>query len=258
MARRHLSVVREQFERQAEIYSRNEVVTDPAVLRFVVSVSAIGPADRALDVACGPGFLTLALARRARAVIGVDITPRFLAAAHQRATAEGIVNATFLPADVERLAFTRDSFDVVTCKFAFHHFPRPERVLAEMKRVARPGGRIVILDMLTSEDARRSREHDRIERLCDPSHARALSGSAFDRLFARFGLGIVYQRKGEATEPLAEWIRHGSPPPGNAARIVRWMERHVGAEDYGIEVSRRNGALFVAHRGATYVLEKPG
>jgi len=72
------------------------------------------------------------------------------------------------------LPFADASFDVVSCRAAFHHFPRLERILGEICRVARPAASIVIADLLGSEDSAKAAHHDHMERLCDPTHVRAI------------------------------------------------------------------------------------
>jgi SAM-dependent methyltransferase len=66
-----------------------------------------------------------------------------------------------------------DSFDLVFCRSAVHHFPRPERAVAEMARVCRPGGRVVISDLMAPSAAERQ-AFDDLHRLMDPSHPGAL------------------------------------------------------------------------------------
>lgn len=93
------------------------------------------------------------------------------------------------------LPFADASFDVVSCRAAFHHFPRPERILGEICRVARPAASIVIADLLGSEDSAKAAHHDHMERLCDPIHVRAIPETGFRRLFAAAGLEVRYAGK---------------------------------------------------------------
>jgi ubiquinone/menaquinone biosynthesis C-methylase UbiE len=75
----HAGRVREQFNRQADAYSKMQVVRDERMLEFLVGVSGVTPEDTVLDVASGPGFMTMAFAARA-AGWSVDITDRFSSA----------------------------------------------------------------------------------------------------------------------------------------------------------------------------------
>ncbi|MGH7858347.1 MAG: hypothetical protein ACREQY_13570, partial [Candidatus Binatia bacterium] len=121
----------------------------------------------------------------------------------------------------------------------------------------RPGGRIVILDMVGSEDSERRVLHDRIERWCDPSHAGALPVSRFHRMFAERCLAVRYSRKGERSEPLVDWLDHGGPPPGDLARILAEARRLRGENLGGLRFDEDGDALVVTHTGMTWVVEKP-
>jgi ubiquinone/menaquinone biosynthesis C-methylase UbiE len=89
-----------------------------------------------LDVACGPGLVVAAFARVARHATGIDVTPAMLARA--REVCAGLDNVTLEQGDVTRLPYGDGAFSIVVSRFAFHHFPDPRAVLAEMRRVCRP------------------------------------------------------------------------------------------------------------------------
>jgi SAM-dependent methyltransferase len=96
-----------------------------------------------LDVACGSGQLALVAARRGVKVTGVDIATNSIVAALGRATAEGL-DARFDEGDAEALPYPDASFDVVASLYGAMFAPRPELVAAELLRVCRPGGTIVM------------------------------------------------------------------------------------------------------------------
>jgi SAM-dependent methyltransferase len=199
----------------------------------------------------------MALAERAASAVGVDVTDAFLARARATAVERGLHTVSFVQADVESLPFDDETFDVATCKFALHHFARPERVIAEMRRVTRPGGRLVLVDMLAAEDPAKAEMHNRIERLCDPSHARALAESELDAIVAATGLEVAAKRTGQATERFAPWIEHGGPPPEAVAEIERLLRASIAVDRTGLAVREENGELVFDHRGATYLLTRP-
>jgi len=103
----------------------------------------ITPGLKVLDVACGTGNTAIPAARRGADVIGVDIAPNLLEQARERARAEDL-GARFQEGDAEDLAFPDGSFDLVISVFGAMFAPRPERVAAELTRVCRSGGRIVM------------------------------------------------------------------------------------------------------------------
>ena len=103
----------------------------------------VRPGATLLDVACGSGQLALIAARRGAKVTGVDIATNSVAAARNRAQAEGL-DAKFDEGDAEDLPYADASFDVVASLYGAMFAPRPELVAREMLRVCRPGGTIVM------------------------------------------------------------------------------------------------------------------
>jgi ubiquinone/menaquinone biosynthesis C-methylase UbiE len=126
--------------------------------------------ERALDSGCGAGALAFALSPHVREVIGVDLALDLLDAGRERAPA----NVTLLEADATALPFGYGEFDIAGSARVLHHAERPERVVSELARVTRPGGRILIVDQLGDVDPLRAREIDRFEHARDPSHTRLL------------------------------------------------------------------------------------
>ena len=126
--------------------------------------------ERALDVGCGTGALAYVFAALVGDVVGVDSDEEYLAAARRNAPP----GCTFVGGDAESLDFPYGDFDLVGCLRVLHHVRRPELVVAELARVARPGGRILVADQLGDVDPIRSLELDRFERARDPSHTRLL------------------------------------------------------------------------------------
>jgi SAM-dependent methyltransferase len=100
---------------------------------------------RVLDLGCGDGTTALPAARLGADVLGVDIAPNLVAAGNARAAAAGLDNLRFEEGDACDLAdLEDDSFDLVVSIFGAMFAPRPTAVAAEMVRVAKPGGRIVM------------------------------------------------------------------------------------------------------------------
>lgn len=253
----HLDRIRAQFERQAEAYARMRQTTDPRLLEGLVRLAGAAPGERALDVACGPGLLTLALAARTGEAVGLDATPAFLRLAREEAARRGLGGVRFEEGDAEALPFPEACFDLATCRAAFHHFPRPERVLAEMRRVVRPGGRLVVADLLGSEDPDKAALHDRIERLCDPSHVRALPASELESLFRDAGLVVLAAPRGTLAYDVEEWLAHGGPDAATAGRIRALLADSLEGDRADLGVHRDEaGRLRFRHRTGAWLLRR--
>jgi ubiquinone/menaquinone biosynthesis C-methylase UbiE len=140
--------------------------------------------ERALDAGTGAGALAFALAPLVREVTGVDLVPELLAKARAQAPA----NVTFVEGDVTQLDFERASFDLAGTLRTLHHIARPELVLAELVRVTRPGGLVLVIDQIAPSDPLAALELNRFEQARDPSHTRVLADVDLRQLFESNGL----------------------------------------------------------------------
>src|SRR5919197_3214924 len=150
--------------------------------------------EHALDAGTGAGTLALALAPLVRDVVGVDIVPELL----ERAREGAPDNVTFVEGDVTNLPFDSGTFDLACTRRTLHHIARPERAVAELARVAAPGGRVFVDDQIAPVDPLVALELDRFERARDPSHTRTLPDIDLRHLFESNGLVLLraeYERE---------------------------------------------------------------
>jgi ubiquinone/menaquinone biosynthesis C-methylase UbiE len=119
----------------------------PEFVELATRISAIVPASSTvLEVAPGPGFLSIELAKRGLEVWAVDISKTFVEIARRNAAAAGI-KTRFDSGDASALPIADSSVDFVVCRAAFKNLSQPVRALAEMRRVLRPGGTALLIDM---------------------------------------------------------------------------------------------------------------
>lgn len=135
--------------------------------------------ERALDVGTGTGALAYALATRVGQVVGVDSDPAMI----ERARADAPANVEFQVADGEHLAFESFSFDLAVTARTLHHTPRPELLIAELVRVTKPGGTLLVADQLAPVDPLAAFELNRFEKARDASTSRLLSDGDLRALF---------------------------------------------------------------------------
>ena len=151
--------IQEMFDNIAPTYDRlNHVLSlnvDKLWRRRALKEIVDGSAQRILDVACGTGDSTLAIAKAAgegSLVIGVDISVGMMALVEAKARKAGVGDRIRLQeADGEALPFAGGSFDRVTCAFGIRNFEHKEKGLEEFLRVLRPGGKVVILELSVPE-----------------------------------------------------------------------------------------------------------
>ena len=113
----------------------------------LLACASLAPGERVLDVACGTGLVSFAAAQAVEpggAVVGIDLSGQMIAAARLRREEREVSNINFARMDAEKLELPDASFDVALCAFGLMYMPHPEQALREMRRVLRPGGRVVL------------------------------------------------------------------------------------------------------------------
>jgi demethylmenaquinone methyltransferase / 2-methoxy-6-polyprenyl-1,4-benzoquinol methylase len=207
--------VRAMFDRIAPRYDLLHRATtaglDGRWRQAAAAAADLAAGDRALDCCTGTGDLALALADRVTAsgaVTGVDFAEEMLVRARAKAARRGVA-IDFREADVLDLPFGDGSFDAATVAFGIRNVADLDAGLAEMRRVVRPGGRVVVLEITT------------------PARLRGFYEVWFDRVVPR--LGRVLGRDGDAYSYLPASVRRFPEPPELAARMaaaglgdVRW------------------------------------
>ena len=250
-----LSVAQRQFRRRPSAYLMAPRPSDQKFLGFMISASGVTRRDRVLDVACGSGSATLAFAERCAGAVGIDVVDEPLRTARNEAAARKINNATFTLSEMERFAFPDAAFTGAICRFSFHHFVNPGKVFAEMARVVAPGGWIMISDMTAPEDPQQAELHDQMERLCDPTHARALPASEFEQMFAASGFRLAMKVARDSRIAVDDWVSFGGTPPENAARL-RAMATAAADSDGPSRFAREGAIVRVTHTSVSFVIEK--
>ncbi|MGQ9629882.1 MAG: class I SAM-dependent methyltransferase [bacterium] len=223
-AERIKSRVREQFGRQFAYYAESEFHARGADLDTLVDMVGPHRDDVVLDVATGAGHTAFKFSPLVKYVIATDITERMLELAEAIAKDRGITNITFKVADVESLPFRDESFDLVTCRSAFHHFADPIRALREMKRVMRVNGRIALADTVAPDDRIGESIQNRMESLRDPSHVKDHPLSEIQAMCDGLGLEIVDLKLIEKTFDFEDWVRGAGTPPDAVNELRRFLE----------------------------------
>jgi ubiquinone/menaquinone biosynthesis C-methylase UbiE len=135
--------------------------------------------ERVLDVGTGLGALAFALAGRVREVVAIDSDPEVV----ERLRATAPANVEVLGGDGARLPFGSFEFDVAVSARTLHHIARPELVIAELVRVTKPGGSILVADQLAPVDPLAALELNSFERARDATTTRVLAEGDLRALF---------------------------------------------------------------------------
>ncbi|HEX4006943.1 MAG TPA: class I SAM-dependent methyltransferase [Acidobacteriaceae bacterium] len=235
----HSEQIVDQFTRQAAQFAASPTARSEDILERILRAARPGPHDAALDVACGPGLLACALAGLVRHATGIDLTPAMLDQARATQQAQGLTNVTWDRGDVTAMPYTDGAFNIVTCRFAFHHFPDPLAVLRETRRVCAPGGRVVVADSAPS--AAKAAAFNAMETMRDPSHTRALPAEEMMQLFAEAGLPNPVVDRTRLALDLDEFLGRSYPRPGGKQQIRDLFESALADDAMDVE-PHRDGA----------------
>jgi ubiquinone/menaquinone biosynthesis C-methylase UbiE len=243
----HDELIVDQFTRQAVPFSTARTIADEKALQLLVESSGAGPSDTVLDVACGGGLVVCAFARQVRRATGIDVTPAMLERARDLARQQGLSNVTWDLGSALPLPYPDGSFTIVVSRFAFHHFPDPQAVLAEMVRVCASGDRVLVCDVQANADPGKAAEFNRMEILRDPSHVRAMPESELRELFRAVGLPESRVAHYELRDELENLLRRSFPNPGDDEKIRAIFRASADDDRLGIPISLRGAELHYAY-----------
>lgn len=211
----------EQFSRQSHRYARGHVLEDVSDLREALKTLTLPvPAD-VLDMATGAGHTGLFFASLGHRVTAADLSPAMLERVKEAAARRGLtVELRQHPA--EELPYPNESFDLVTCRVAPHHFSSPTDFVRETARVLRPGGWFLLIDGSVEDDQPEAEEWmHQVEKLRDPSHVRLLTPNRCRELCRVAGLAVVQVTLTPFKQPDLEWyFETAATSPENRAKVL--------------------------------------
>jgi demethylmenaquinone methyltransferase/2-methoxy-6-polyprenyl-1,4-benzoquinol methylase len=169
--------------------------------RRLARLAAVQPGDQALDLCCGTGDISFALAQEGARVTGLDFSPEMLAVAGERSPKSTPQSPKFMQGDAQQLPFPDASFDIVTVGYGLRNLANWETGLTEMVRVAKPGARLLVLDFGKPENALWRALYFGYLRLCVPV------------------FGLLFAGKASAYAYILESLKHYPAQRGVAAKM---------------------------------------
>lgn len=212
-------ISRDRFGAFAQTYVQSATHAAGNDLDRLLTIAAPQPGWNALDIATGGGHTALKLAPHVRRMIAADIAEPMLHAARTFITQQGAANVQYVGTDAEALAFAADTFDLVTCRIAAHHFPDVYAFVRECARVLKPGGRLVIQDHDNPADRKAAAWLDAFERLRDPGHHRIYAQYEWEGLFLDCGLTVEHTEGLRRPAHLLTWAAAQRCSPDIVTRL---------------------------------------
>jgi ubiquinone/menaquinone biosynthesis C-methylase UbiE len=229
------AAIEDRFTATAKVFGDYAVVERKRLAETLAQMVGAAKTQRAADLATGPGTLALRFAAHVHSVAAVDLTPAMLKRARETARNEEIANVTFLRADAQELPIATGALDLVVTSYSLHHVPDQARMLREMARVLKPGGRVGIIDIVVPDAEGASEQANTIEIARDRSHTKSLTRREFAALLEQAGLKLLDTKFEELPRSFDHWLHVAGWHRGDAQyeEARRLMEAQIGHDTAG-------------------------
>lgn len=241
----HRDRILDQFSRQAVPFATAPSIRNEDALNRIVQIAEAGRDDTVLDVACGPGLLVCAFGRIVKHATGIDLTPAMLEQAAREQQQQGLKNISWQLGDVNHLPYEDATFSIVASRFALHHLLDPLTVLREMRRVCKPGGRVVVAD--SAPVIGKAQAFNEMEVLRDPSHVRAMPLEELLALFEAANLPEPRLDRYRVQGELEGLLQRSFPNPGDDHRIRELFEQSLADDALDMAVVRKDGRILFGY-----------
>jgi ubiquinone/menaquinone biosynthesis C-methylase UbiE len=219
--RTHRQSLQEQFDPQAQAYLLSAVHARGPDLEHAVALArqALPATSLALDVGCGAGHLSFALAPSLAHMVALDRSAGMLATVAETAAARGLPQIETCQASAESLPFVAGSFDLVCTRYSAHHWTQLPVALEQMRRVVRAAGRLLLIDTLGHADPLVDTHLQAIELLRDPSHVRNRTLREWYALLEAAGFGDIQHFEWPTRLAFSPWVERMRTPAERVTAI---------------------------------------
>ncbi|SIT40363.1 putative S-adenosyl-L-methionine-dependent methyltransferase [Paraburkholderia piptadeniae] len=216
---KHHDQVADAFGSTAAAYLTSQVHATGADLQALASAVAGTPGAAVLDMGCGAGHASFAVAPHAGSVVAYDIAPQMLATVDAAAQERGLSNIRTSQGAAEKLPFADASFDWVISRMSAHHWHDVPLALAEVRRVLKRGGRVLFIDIAGSDHPLLDTHLQAVEVLRDASHIRDYRVDEWLAFFAATGFSAVVRERWRLPIEFASWVARMRTPEARVAAI---------------------------------------
>jgi SAM-dependent methyltransferase len=205
---------RKQFGSTAADYVASAVHSAGADLEQIAGIARtrLPPAARVLDLGCGGGHVSYAVAPHVGTVVAYDLSAEMVEAVAAEARRRNLANVETAQGPAEALPFADQSFDAVFCRYTAHHWPDVRRGLREARRVLKPGGIAVFEDIVAPEQPVLDTFLQTFEMLRDPSHVRDYSVAEWVEFAAQAGFVVSGVTRRRLPLDFTQWVARQKTP----------------------------------------------
>lgn len=233
----HKEVVAQSFGSNAQAYLQSAVHSAGDDLKRAAQIVSALPDARAVDLGCGAGHLTYAVAPFAKSVIAYDLSPEMLSVVHGEAEHRGLKNIQTECGSTEDLPFSDGSVDAVISRYSAHHWRDVRKAMREVSRILRPGGIVCFIDVVGGSEPLFDTYIQALELLRDPSHVRDYTEAEWIAFCSKAGIDAAIDNRWRLPIQFSAWIeRIGTPSSHVAAIRALWSTAPVEVrEHYGLQ-----------------------
>ena len=240
----HEALVGGQFGARAEAYLTSAVHAQGADLDALAALARGRAEARVLDLGCGGGHATFAVAPQVREVVAYDLSREMLDGVARTARERGLGNVATAQGVVERLPFADASFDLVLSRYSAHHWRDFTAGLGEAARVLKPGGMAGFVDAVAPDRALFDTYFQAIELLRDCSHVRDYSPAEWASAISAAGLRPGATSRYRVRLDFASWVARMRTPPVQV-EAIRALQAAVSAEVTGYFETEPDGSFCI-------------
>lgn len=238
----HNNTIVSQFTKQAIPFKEMSQHSNQYGLNLMLRLSDPNQDDIVLDVACGPGIVSCEFAKLTGYVKGIDLTPAMIEQAIQLQKEKKLDNVEWQIGDVSVLPFKENEFSIVLTRYSLHHIMDPDKVLEEMLRVCKPGGKILVVDVTPDKDKKEA--YNMVEKLRDPSHTEALTLEELRYMLASKGVLDIRIEHHDLEMKLQDILKASFPNPGVKDKIIALFEDDVLNNNLGMKSWNKEGEIY--------------
>lgn len=247
----------EQFAKQSERYGKGHILENVDDVRAALTHVTLPPRAQVLDVATGGGHTGLFLASLGHDVTLSDITQAMLDHASAAARERGLAVQTRLHS-AESFPYASESFDLVTCRVAAHHFSSPETFVHETARVLKRDGWFLLIDGTVEDDQPEAEEWShRVEKLRDPSHHRFVTPRTWQDFCEAVGLSVIHSGLTPFKQPDLNWyFETAATIPENRREVLELVRCAPESAKKLFRLGEEDGKIVWWWRRLTLVAQK--
>jgi ubiquinone/menaquinone biosynthesis C-methylase UbiE len=211
-----------QFGKNAEKYIASESHAKGEDLPLVVEWLQPQSNQIALDIATGGGHVAKALSPYVAQVFATDLTKEMLSNTARHLN-QSCHNISYVIADAENLPFLDNTFEIITCRIASHHFPYPQNFINEVARVLKPNGSFLMIDNVVPTEKHLAEFMNTLEKLRDESHAQCLSIEEWRKLISATDLLEIQSQARKKTYHFPAWVERTANNQAQIDSVNRYI-----------------------------------